>query len=313
MKLSILIPAYNEENTIGDVIDEIPKNISGIDQIEIIVVDDGSNDKTALISQKKGANVYSFTRNRGLAKAISFGFSKSIENGTDILIILDADNQYDSKEIPKILHPILDNKADIVLGDRQLKKLDHMSKQKKIGNRLASKVLSFVIGQKIHDGQTGFRAFNLEALKRLHIFSGYTYTQETIMQAKFKGLKIVEIPVAFRKRNDESRLISNIGSYAIRTLTILVSTIIFYKAVKFFGIISIIFMGFGIGFSIFMINHFLTTGMIRPHYGALLLGVFFLITGAISILMVIISSISKRQSILLEEILYKLRTKKPDR
>ncbi len=309
MKLCVLIPAYNEEKTIAQVIDEIPRNILGVD-VEIMVIDDGSKDKTASIAKEKGARVYSFTSNRGLAKAISFGFSKSIENGMDILAIIDADNQYDSKDLSKILQPILDNQADIVLGDRQIKKLDHMPLQKKIGNRIASKVLSLVIGQKIRDSQTGFRAFNSEALKRLHIFSGYTYTQETIMQAKFKGLKIIEVPVAFRKRHDKSRLISNIGTYAIRSISLISTTIIFYKSVRFFGILSLGLLGFGISFSVFMINHYLTTGMIRPHYGSLILGVFFFITGAISILMTILSIISKRQSILLEEILYKLRSEK---
>jgi len=155
LKLSIVIPAFNEEMTIEAVIKEIPQEFPSIDKKEIIVIDDGSTDRTVEIAQKCGATVFSFKKNQGLAKAISLGFSKCIENNSDIMIILDADNQYDSKEIPLILKPIIEKNSDIVLGDRQVKKLDHMPTQKKIGNQIASKVLSTVMGMKISDGQTG--------------------------------------------------------------------------------------------------------------------------------------------------------------
>ncbi len=308
MKLSIIIPAYNEEKTIASVIDTIPKEFSSIDMVEVIVIDDGSTDKTVEIAKKCGAKVFSFKKNQGLAKAISFGFSKCIENDSDIMIILDADNQYDSTEIPLILKPIIEKKADVVLGDRQVKKLDHMSYQKKIGNQIASKVLSKIIGIPISDGQTGFRAFNRESIKRIHLFSNYTYTQETIMQAKFKNLKIVEVPITFRKRHDESRLISNIGTYAFRSASLLASTIVYYRPIKFFGILSAILFSIGIIFSVFMINYYFSTGMIRPYYSVIALSVLFLISGIVSMLMALMSAVSSRHSVLLEEILYHLRS-----
>lgn len=307
MKLSILIPAYNEENTIGTVIKEIPTNFESIDEIEVIVVDDGSSDKTSSIAKENGAIVYSFPHNKGLAKAISFGFLKGIERKADVLVILDADNQYDSKEIPLLVKPILEGDADIVIGNRQVKSLDHMPIQKRIGNQLVSKVLSSVIGEKIIDAQTGLRAFSKEALARLHIFSGYTYTQETLMQAKFKELKILEIPVSFRKRHDESRLISNIFTYAARTFSLIASTIIFYKSFKFFSILSTILFIIGIGLSIFILNHFYATGHVSPYYPTALLAALFIITASISTFFTAISSILNRQSKLLEEILYTLR------
>ena len=131
MRLIILIPAYNEENTLQKVIQEIPKKFESIDEIEIIVINDGSTDDTQKIAKDAGATVFSFTQNKGLAKAISYGFSKSLEHKADILVILDADNQYDSTEIPLLLKPIIENQADVVLGDRQVKKLEHMSALKK--------------------------------------------------------------------------------------------------------------------------------------------------------------------------------------
>jgi len=307
LKLIILIPAYNEEKTLGQVIEEIPKKIEKISEIEIVVIDDGSNDKTVEVAKNKGALVYSFIENKGLAKAISFGFSKSIERNTDILVILDADNQYNSQEIPKLIQPIIENKADIVMGDRQVKKLDHMPFQKKAGNMMVSKALSWAIGKKISDGQTGFRAFSLEALRRLNIFSNYTYTQETVIQAVYKGLTILEVPVEFRKRHDESRLISNIFSYASRTISLVASTFVYYKSFKFFGILSAILFIIGGGLSVFVLNHFYTTGTVSPYYPSTMLAVLFLISGAISSLMAIISSILNRQSRLLEEIMYKLK------
>jgi len=309
LKLTILIPAYNEEATIKQVIEEIPKTLDSIRETEIIVIDDGSSDNTVKIAKESGATVYSFNQNQGLAKAISYGFTKCLEHEADILVILDADNQYDSKEIPLLLKPMLEKKADIVLGDRQLKNLNHMPKQKKIGNQLSSKVVSRLIGQKINDAQTGFRAFNQDALNKLHIFSGYTYTQETLLQAKFKGLKVVEVPVSFRERADKSRLISNIFTYAIRTVSLLASTIVFYKSFQFFGVLSIILFGFGFGFSVFLLDHLARTGNIAPHYPMTVLSALLLITAAISAIMTIISSILSRQSALIEEINQKLREK----
>ena len=307
MKLVILIPAYNEENSIGKVISEIPKKLPSIDKIEVIVIDDGSSDKTVEIAKNNGAIVYSFFQNKGLAKAISYGFSKAVEREADMLVILDADNQYDPQEMPMLIEPIIQEKADIVLGDRQVKKLEHMSSQKKIGNRMVSRILSSLIGLKISDAQTGFRAFNREALTRLHIFSNYTYTQETLIQAKYKNLKIIEVPVTFRKREDESRLISNIFTYAGKTVSLVISTILFYKPFKLFGILSAILFSIGIGLSVFILNHFYATGTVSPYYPSTMLAILFLVTGSIAALMALVSSILKRQSILLEEIIYKLR------
>lgn len=306
MKLVILIPAFNEEKTISDVIKSIGTSFPKINEIEVLVIDDGSTDKTADVARSCGALVYSFTQNKGLAKAISYGFSKARERKADILVILDADNQYDPNEIPLLLDPILEKKADIVLGDRKIMKLDHMPLQKKIGNKLSSRVVSKLMGQRINDAQTGFRAFNQDAINKLHIFSGYTYTQETLLQAKYKGLKILEVPVAFRRRNDKSRLISNIFTYAFRTISLIASTIIFYKSLKFFGILTVILFGIGVGLSVFLLNHFYTTGNISPYYPTTVLAAIFLITAAICTLMTIISLIMNRQSILLEEINQKL-------
>lgn len=307
MNLTVLIPAYNEEKTIGKVIEEIPKTMSSIDKIEVVVIDDGSKDQTAKIARNNGAIVYSLKKNMGRAKAVAYGFSKFLETGSDILVLTDADDQYDSKEIPLIVEPIIGKKADMVLGDRQIKKLDFMPTGNKVGNQMVTKTLSKLLRMDISDGQSGFRAYTRETVARLNIFSNYTFTQETLIEIKYKGLKMINVPITFRKRADKSRLISNIFSYAYRTLTIVSATLVFYKAVKFFGILSAILFGIGGGLSIFILNHFYTTGGVAPYYPTTTLTILFLVVASISTLMTIISSVLGRQSILLEEILFQLR------
>ena len=309
MKLTVVIPAYNEEKTIGKVISEIPSKIPSIDEINVLVIDDGSSDKTARASQEAGAKVISFRQNQGRAKAVAEGFKRFLESDSDILALTDADDQYDSNEIPLIVEPIVTKTADMVLGDRQIKKLDHMKFGNKIGNRLVTRTLSSLINMDISDGQSGFRAYTRDAVAKLQIFSNYTFTQETLIETKFKGLKMVNVPITFRKRADKSRLISNIFSYASKTITIAAATIIYYKAVKFFGILSAILFAIGIGFSVFVLNHFYITGSVSPHFPSAMAAVLFLVVGSVSTLMTVISSTLRRQSILLEEILYMLRIK----
>lgn len=309
MRLTVVIPAFNEEKTIGKVIKEIPTQIPSIDKIDVIVIDDGSSDNTVKVSQQAGATVISFNQNKGRAKAVAEGFRRFLDSDSDILVLTDADDQYDSKEIPVIVEPIVSKKADMVLGDRQIKSLDHMKFGNKVGNRLVTKTLSSLINMDISDSQSGFRAYTRETVAKLQIFSNYTFTQETLIETKFKGLKMINVPITFRKRADESRLISNIFSYAFKTVTIVASTIVYYKAVKFFGILSAILFSIGIGFSVFVLNHFYTTGSVSPYYPSAMLAVLFLVVGSVSTLMAIISSVLGRQSVLLEEILYILRMK----
>jgi len=303
----ILIPAYNEEKTIGDVIRDIPKSIEGIEKLQVIVIDDGSKDNTVKISENEGAKVFSFKQNKGRASAVAYGFEKFLETGADILVLTDADNQYDSKEIPLIIKPIVQNEADMVLGDRQVRSLDHMKFGNKLGNIMVTKTLSALIKMDISDGQSGFRSYTRDTVAKLQIFSNYTFTQETLIEAKYRKIKMINVPITFRKREDKSRLISNIFSYAYKTATIVASTILFYKAFKFFGILSVTLFSVGIILSAFVLNHFYENNTVYPYYPTALLATLFLITGSVSTLMTMISSILVRQSRIQEEILYLLR------
>ncbi|HDS11291.1 MAG TPA: glycosyltransferase family 2 protein, partial [Candidatus Wirthbacteria bacterium] len=214
MKLIVMIPAYNEADNIAEVIKSIPKKFQGIDQVEVLVVDDGSTDATAEIARQNGANhVFRHKMNLGLAYAFALGLQKSLDLGADIIVNTDADNQYDQSEIQGLIDPILSGEADIVNTNRQVRSLDHMPFGNKYGNLIGTWVVNRLIKQDIKDASSGFRAYSRFAAQNLHVLSNHTYTHETLIQADMKHLKIVTIPCVFRqtkRKSKKSRLIGNI-------------------------------------------------------------------------------------------------------
>jgi len=309
MKLIVTIPAYNEEKTIAQVIESLPKKFPGIDKTEILVVDDGSSDNTAKVAMQKGANVLKHKRNLGLAKTFSDALNHALELGADIIVNTDADNQYNQTEIPKLIEPIMKGNADIVLGSRFKGIIEYMPWQKKIGNKFATKVVNFVSNANVSDAQTGFRAFSRKAAMQLNVQSNYTYTQETIIQAMFKGLKIVEVPVEFRKREGKSRLISNIFVYALRAGLTILRSYLAYKPLKFFGGLGLLFIFAGLisGFRVFI--HYLNTGLVSPYIPTALLSTFLLIVGVQIIVIGLLADINKQNRMLQESILFELKCK----
>lgn len=258
MYLIVTIPAFNEEATIDKVIKSIPKRIKDIKKVKVLVWDDGSTDKTAQVAKKAGADfIFSSKKNLGLARTFDLATSKAIELGADIIVNTDADNQYDQAEIPKLIKPILAGKADVVNGNRQVEKLDHMPTTKKIGNMLGSWVIRLLTGLKIQDASSGFRAYTREAIENLSIFSRHTYTHETLVQIAFSDLAIREINVSFRKRGSgsgNSRLIKGVVSHIVKSGSTIVRTILMYKALKVFAILGIMEM---LGASVLAIRFFI--------------------------------------------------------
>lgn len=308
MKLIITIPAYNEEQSIGEVIKEIPMKIEGIDQIEILVINDGSTDKTVDEALKSGATkVISFKKNRGLAKAFRAGLEEAIIMDGDIIVNTDADGQYNGEEIPSLIQPIINGEADIVLGSRFKGWIEEMPIQKKLGNQLATFVTAKVSGFPTSDAQTGFRAFSREAAMRLNVLSDYTYTQETIIQSSYKGLKIVEIPVEFRKREGKSRLISNIFNYAMRSGVTIVQTFRDYNPIRTFGLIGGVFAFIGLLFGLRVLVHFLYTGMVSPFIPSAILSGVLLTVGFQIIVLGLIADMVGNNRKLMEQILYRMK------
>jgi len=237
MKLVIQIPCYNEEKTLPVSLADLPKEISGIDVIETLIIDDGSIDNTQNVARQAGVNhIVSFSRNRGLAKAFMAGIEKSLEVGADIIVNTDADNQYRADDIPLLIEPILNQKADFVVGQRPISETEHFSRVKKILQKLGSWVVRVASKTDIPDAPSGFRAMNREAAKRLHVFSEYTYTLETIIQAGQKGFAVASVPVRTNKDMRESRLVKSIRSYVARSISTIIRVFMTYKPFRFFAV-----------------------------------------------------------------------------
>lgn len=304
MKLVVTIPAFNEEKTIARVIKEIPKKIEGIDRIEVLVIDDGSTDSTSREAKKAGAEVISNSRNCGLAFSFSRGLLRALEMGADIIVNTDADLQYNQKQIPLLVNPILKGKAGLVLGSRFAGKIEHMPLQKRLGNMALSAIMRFITGLPLTDSQTGFRAFSREAAMRINIFSDYTYTQETILEANEKKFVIMEVPVDFRKRADRSRLISNIFVYAKKAGFTIIQTYLNYKPFKvFFTAGGLMFLA-GVLFGARVLLHYAKTGLVSPYLPSAVLSALLLIFGFQMIIVGAIAELIKRNRKVQEEILY---------
>ncbi len=237
MKLVIQIPCYNEEKTLPISLADLPKEISGIDVIETLIIDDGSTDDTQGVARQAGVNyIVSFPQNRGLAKAFMAGIEKSLEVGADIIVNTDADNQYRADDIPLLIEPILNQKADFVVGQRPISEIEHFSQVKKILQKLGSWVVRVASKTDIPDAPSGFRAMNREAAKRLHVFSEYTYTLETIIQAGQKGFAVTSVPVRTNKDMRESRLVKSLRSYVARSISTIIRVFMTYKPFRFFAV-----------------------------------------------------------------------------
>jgi glycosyltransferase involved in cell wall biosynthesis len=308
MKLIVTIPAYNEEDTIAGVIREIPRRIPDIDSIEVILIDDGSIDNTITKATKNGVDeVVTHKVNKGLGFAFRDGIDSALEKGADIIVNIDADGQYNATQIPDLIKPILDGKADIVLGWRNIDKLDFMSEGKKLGNKLATWITGRLSGLPIKDAQTGFRAFSREAALRLNLFGKYTYVQETLIQASHKDLQIAQVPVEFRARNGKSRLIPNLVSYASRAGATIFSTYRYYYPLRFFGAIGGFLILLGLGFGIRVLVHFADTGMVTPYLPSAVLASLLMTIGLGTTALGLFVHMLNSQRRLTEEILYRLR------
>ncbi|PQV43133.1 glycosyltransferase family 2 protein [Methanohalophilus euhalobius] len=308
IKLVVMIPAYNEENTIGKVVREIPAKINGIDQIEILVINDGSEDRTVEEALNAGAHrIMSHKTNLGLAKSFRDGLNEALSIGADIIVNTDADFQYNQTEIPKLIEPILQEQADIVIGDRQIEKLDHMPKGKYFGNKIATWVTRRATGWPVKDAQTGFRAFSREAARKMNLTGEYTYVQETLIQAAQKDLTLVQIPIEFRRREGKSRLIANLLGYAASAGVTISRSYRDYNPLKVFSGIGIATIFIGVIFGSRVLVHYWQTGMVTPYLPSAVLTTVLVIVGLLAFIFGLLADMIKTQKILSEEILYRLK------
>lgn len=307
MKLVVMIPAYNEEETIGSVIREIPRDCC--DQVEVLLINDGSTDNTVEEARNAGADrIVSFKKNRGLAPAFRAGLETALMMGADIIANTDGDGQYNGKQISDLIKPILDGRADFVLGSRTKGRIEYMPLQKRVGNRIATFVTRHVSGLPISDAQSGFRAFTRDAAMHLNVMSNYTYVQETLMQAANSGMVYEEVPIEFRKRTGgPSRLISNIFRYAKRAGTTIVKTYRDYQPLKTFSILGIIPLLIGLFFGFRVLFHFFRTGTVGSELPSAVFTVLLLIIGVQTIVLGLLADMLKTHRMIEDEILYRLK------
>lgn len=308
MNLLILIPALNEEKTIGGVIDDLPRHIHGIDQIQTIVVDDGSSDSTSTIAREKGAIIVRHKKNQGVGKSFQDGLEKALELHADILVTIDADNQFDTKEIPKLIHPILEEEADFVTGSRFLDPSftpKNMPWIKRWGNHRVAEIISWATGKKFHDVSCGFRAYNREAMLRLNLFGKFTYTQETFLDLSFKGLHMIEVPVTVRYfEGRKSRVASSILNYAAKSANIIFRAIKDYSPLKFFGRIGIILFLIGFALDAFTIAHYFQVRTFSPYKALALAGAFLNAVGIMIFFIGILADLIDKIRLTQEKVLY---------
>jgi glycosyltransferase involved in cell wall biosynthesis len=250
LKLIIQIPCYNEAQTLPIALAALPRHIPGFDSVEWLIIDDGSQDDTLRVAREHGVDhIVRHTRNQGLARAFMTGLDACLALGADVIVNTDADNQYDAADIPALVQPILQRRAELVVGARPIGTIEHFSPVKKFLQRLGSWVVRLASKTDIPDAPCGFRAMTRAAAQQMVVFSDYTYTLETIIQAGQKNMAITSVPIHVNKDLRASRLVRSIPSYIKRSIITIVRIFIIYRPFRFFGSIGALLLcaGFLIG------------------------------------------------------------------
>ena len=240
-KLIIQIPCYNEEKTLGLTLSELPRQVSGFDIVEWLIIDDGSNDQTVEVAKAcKVDHIVSHSTNLGLAKAFMSGLDACISLGADVIVNTDADNQYCADDISKLVEPILAGESEIVIGARPISAIQHFSLAKKILQKIGSYTVRIASNTNVIDAPSGFRAITRFAAMRLNVFNSYTYTLETIIQAGHQGIAVTSVPIRVNGKTRPSRLVKSIASYLQKSALTIIRIFVTYKPFRFFVIPGII-------------------------------------------------------------------------
>jgi glycosyltransferase involved in cell wall biosynthesis len=307
MRLFIQIPCLNEESTLPLVLASMPKRIQGIDEIHIVVVDDGSTDRTVEVARELGVQHFVFhTRNMGLARSFRDGIDYALQHGADIVVNTDGDNQYPQERIADLVQPILHGEADIVIGDRQTKTIAHFSAFKKLMQGVGSGVVNFAAETKLPDAASGFRAYSRESLIRLNIVTQFSYCMETIIQAGNKRLRIASVPVKTNPKTRESRLFDNMFQHMGRSAQAIMRSYIMFKPhVVFLTLALLFFVGAAIPFGRFLVLTWL--GIAGDHIQSLIFGSAMLVGALLSLALTVISDMLRTNRTLLEDSLERLK------
>lgn len=307
MKLIIQIPCLNEAETLEIALNDLPKHIDGIDEIEYLIINDGSKDNTVEVAKNWGIHyVVNFKQNKGLAKGFMAGLDACLRNGADIIVNTDADNQYCGEDIEKLVRPILDGKADIVIGERPIDETEHFSPLKKKLQHIGSWTVRVASKSDIPDAPSGFRAYSRDAAMRLNVVNQYTYTLETIVQAGHEKFAMTSVPIRTNAELRESRLFSSMFGYIKKSMVTIIRSFMMYKPLRFFGgigaVLFLIGLLLGIRYLVFMF-----TGGAGGHVQSLILASTLMMMGAMTVIIGLQADIIAANRKIMEDIQYHVR------
>lgn len=310
-KLLIVIPCFNEQKTLENVLRSCPKKIKHINKIDILVIDDGSKDKTGEIARKNNCILLTNNKNLGLGISISKGFKFARENNYNYMTNIDGDGQFDPKDIAKLAKPVVEGKADIVIGSRFIDKNlipKNMPIIKRLGNYLFSLIVSFISNENLKDVSCGFRFYNSEAIFKIILFGKFTYTHEMLVSFSAQNLYIKEIPLTVKYfKNRKSNISGNLFKYGFSSLLIILKTFRDYFPMKFFLCLSSIFLLPSIILFVLFINHYIDTGLFSGYLFAGLTSAFLFLISLIFFIVGILADMLSRIRMNQEEIIYMTR------
>ena len=308
MKLIVQIPCLNEEDTLAETVKDIPRAIEGIDQVEILVIDDGSTDNTERVARDAGVDhVVRFPRNRGLGYAFKAGFDTCLKLGADIIINTDGDNQYFGGDVPALVKPIVEGRADLVIGDRQTGSIGHFSPLKRYLQSVGSRTISRMATLSVPDVASGFRAFSREAALRLSTFTDFDHTAEHVVESGQNRFAVLSVPVRTNPKARESRLFSNLGEFVFRSGIISLRTYARYKALKIFTLFGAITFVLGALLGVRFLYYFFFTAEGELHIQSVILGAVLLLAGFQMFLTGIVADLIATNRSLMEETLTRVR------
>lgn len=307
MKLFVQIPCYNEEETLPLVLATIPDSIPGIESVEVLVIDDGSTDRTVEVARRLGVKHFvRHSRNMGLARSFRDGVDYAMTHGADIVVNTDGDNQYPQERISDLVQPIVNGTADVVIADRQTHTIEHFSPFKRRMQRIGSEVVNRAAGTDLPDAASGFRAYSKAALVRLNVVTQFSYCMETIIQAGNKRLRIESLPVTTNPKTRESRLFKNIWQHMFKSGSAITRSYIMFRPHVIFGLLGVVLLiGAAIPFIRFLI--LAAMGDSGGHIQSLIFGVAMLVGAGFAFALLVIADLQRINRVLLEENLERVK------